>query len=194
MKNVFIMIVLVCGLVFAGCSSKHVAPPEQPVQPEPQKQAVVPAKEPPKQLPQQRPPENITDRQLAKVETTEETPMYSEEKSPFEDIHFDYDKYEVQSDAQTALKSVSSWLLKNPSARLLIEGHCDERGTNEYNLALADRRAKAVRDYLIALGIASLRVEMVSYGKEKPMCTEQTEGCWAKNRRAHFVILREAGK
>lgn len=194
MKNVFIMIVLVSGLIFAGCSSKHVAPPEQPAQPETQKQAVVPAKEPPKQLPQQRPPENITDQQLAKVETTEEAPMYSEEKSPFEDIHFDYDKYEIQADAQAALKSVSSWLLKNPSARLLIEGHCDERGTNEYNLALADRRAKSVRDYLIALGIASARVEMVSYGKEKPICTEHTEGCWAKNRRAHFVILREAGK
>jgi peptidoglycan-associated lipoprotein len=193
MKNVFIMIVLVSGLVFAGCSSKHVVPPEQPAQLEMQKQAVVPAKEPPKQLPQ-RPPENITDQQLAKVETTEEAPMYSEEKSPFEDIHFDYDKYEIQTDAQVALKSVSSWLLKNPSARLLIEGHCDERGTNEYNLALADRRAKSVRDYLIALGIASARVEMVSYGKEKPICTEHTEGCWAKNRRAHFVILREAGK
>jgi hypothetical protein len=73
----------------------------------------------------------------------------------------------------------------------LFEGHCDERGTNEYNLALGDRRAKAARDYLIALGIAANRIEMLSYGEEKPLCTEETDECWAKNRRAHFVILKE---
>jgi peptidoglycan-associated lipoprotein len=85
-------------------------------------------------------------------------------------------------------------VLKNSAVKVLVEGHCDDRGTNEYNLALADRRAKAVRDYLVALGTAPERVEMVSYGEEKPSCKEQTEECWAKNRRAHFVILREAGK
>ena len=76
----------------------------------------------------------------------------------------------------------------------MVEGHCDERGTNEYNLALGDRRSRAVRDYLVALGIGSNRIETISYGEEKPVCAEKTEECWAKNRRAHFVVLREAGK
>ena len=92
------------------------------------------------------------------------------------------------------MQNVASWLIKNTSAKILVEGHCDERGTNEYNLALGDRRAKAARDYLIALGIASNRIEMISYGEEKPLCKESTEECWAKNRRVHFVILKEAGK
>jgi len=102
--------------------------------------------------------------------------------------------YDIRPDAKPILQAIASWLLKNTSANILIEGHCDERGTNEYNLALGDRRAKAARDYLIALGIASDRIEMLSYGEEKPLCTETTEECWAKNRRAHFVILREKGK
>ena len=83
---------------------------------------------------------------------------------------------------------------ENMPAKILIEGHCDDRGTNEYNLALGDRRAKSVRDYLVALGIASNRIETISYGEEEPLCTDQTEECWAKNRRAHFIILKEAGK
>jgi peptidoglycan-associated lipoprotein len=120
--------------------------------------------------------------------------QYKEETGMFDDIYFDYDKYDIRPDAQAALQAIANWLLKNPSAKILIEGHCDERGTNEYNLALADRRAKAARDYLVALGTAPNRIEMVSYGEEKPICTEQTEECWAKNRRGHFVILREAGK
>jgi peptidoglycan-associated lipoprotein len=92
------------------------------------------------------------------------------------------------------LKSLSSYMINNTEIRLSIEGHCDERGTNEYNLALGDRRDKAVRDYIVSLGIPSLRIDTLSYGEEKPLCTEQTEECWTKNRRAHFVILSKAGK
>jgi len=80
------------------------------------------------------------------------------------------------------------------TARLSLEGHCDERGTNEYNLALGDRRAKAVKDYLVSLGVASGRIDVISYGEEKPVCKEQSEDCWAKNRRAHFIVLIKAGK
>jgi peptidoglycan-associated lipoprotein len=141
-----------------------------------------------------KPEERITEQQLAKIETKEERPKYKEEGGLFEDIYFDYDKYDVRSDAKPVLQNVASWLLKNTSAKLLIEGHCDERGTSEYNLALGDRRARAVRDYLVALGIASDRVETISYGEEKPVCTEKTDECWVKNRRAHFIVLREAGK
>jgi len=194
MKNILIIMLLAYGLLFAACSSKQAVKPEQIAQPEIQQQPAVQSKEPSQRIAEIRQQEKITDQELAKIEAKEETPKYKEEKSMFDDIHFDYDKYDIRPEAQSTLQAVSSWLLKNLSVKILVEGHCDERGTNEYNLALADRRAKAARDYLVALGIASDRIEMVSYGEEKPLCTDQTEDCWARNRRAHFVILREAGK
>src|SRR3989304_7199964 len=93
---------------------------------------------------------------IAKIETREvETQTYVEEKSFFEDIHFDFDKYDILPNAKPTLQSIADWLIKNKSVILLIEGHCDERGTNEYNLALGDKRAKTTKDYLVALGIAS---------------------------------------
>lgn len=193
MKNFFVVVFLTCGLIFAGCSSRKVVQPEQPVTPEVQKQPAAAPKQP-SEAPQAGPSENITEKQLARVETKEEMPKYREEKSMFQDIHFDFDKYDIQENAKPVLQKIASWLLKNPSAKILVEGHCDDRGTSEYNLALGDRRARAVRDYLVALGTPSGRIEMISYGKEKPICTEKTEECWAKNRRAHFVILREAEK
>jgi peptidoglycan-associated lipoprotein len=194
MKNFFAVVLLVFGLIFAGCASKKVVQPEQPVTPEAQKQPTVTSKQPAETMPQAGPSENITEKQLAKIETKEEMPKYREEKGAFEDIHFDFDKYDIQENAKPVLQKIASWLLKNTSAKILIEGHCDNRGTSEYNLALGDRRARAARDYLVALGIPSGRIEMISYGKEKPICMENTEECWAKNRRAHFVILREAEK
>lgn len=111
----------------------------------------------------------------------------------FNDVLFDYDKYDVKDMYKPIMKSISSWMIKNTSARLLIEGHCDDRGTNEYNLALGDRRAKSVKDSLVSLGVQSARIDLISFGEEKPLCTEQTEDCLAKNRRAHFVIM-EKGK
>jgi peptidoglycan-associated lipoprotein len=193
MRNFFAVVLLTFGLIFAGCASKKVVQPEQPVTPEVQKQSAAAPKQP-SEMPQAGPSENITEKQLARIEAKEEMPKYREEKGAFEDIHFDFDKYDIQENAKPVLQKIASWLLKNPSAKILIEGHCDDRGTSEYNLALGDRRARAVRDYLVALGTPSGRIEMISYGKEKPICTEKTEGCWAKNRRAHFVILREAEK
>lgn len=89
------------------------------------------------------------------------------------------------------LKEVSTILSRNKNIKVIIEGHCDERGTNEYNLGLGDRRANSAKEYLISLGIPSNKIETISYGEEKPICTEQTEDCWAKNRRAHFVFIEE---
>jgi len=193
MRNFVVVAILTIGLIFGGCSSRKVVQPEQPVTPEVQKQPTVAPKQP-SEMPQAGPSENITEKQLANIETKEEMPKYREEKSIFQDIHFDFDKYDIQENAKPVLQKIAAWLLKNTSAKILIEGHCDERGTSEYNLALGDRRARAARDYLVALGVPSGRIEMISYGKEKPICTEKTEECWAKNRRAHFVILREAEK
>lgn len=104
------------------------------------------------------------------------------------DAYFDYDLSDLRDDARTALSSNAEWLKRYPSIQVLVEGHCDERGTSAYNLALGDRRANAARDYLESLGVAATRVRTVSYGKERPFCTDTSEDCWQQNRRAHFVI------
>jgi len=98
-------------------------------------------------------------------------------------VHFDYDKYEVMEGDKTILQRQAAWLAKYPSVRVTIEGDCDERGTREYNLALGARRANAVKEYLVSLGVSNGRVETISYGKERPICTESSESCYAQNRR-----------
>ncbi len=103
-------------------------------------------------------------------------------------VHFDYDKYEVLEADRAVLQRQAAWLGKYPSVRVTIEGHCDERGTREYNLALGARRANAVKEYLVSLGVSSGRVETISYGKERPMCTESNESCYAQNRRGVTTI------
>ena len=107
------------------------------------------------------------------------------------DINFEYDKYDIRPSDAKILDASAAWLKTNPRNLLLIEGHCDERGTNEYNLALGERRAKAAMSYLVALGIQANRISIVSYGEERPVCQESSEACWAKNRRAHFLVKPE---
>jgi peptidoglycan-associated lipoprotein len=109
-------------------------------------------------------------------------------EGPLKEIYFDYDKYELRADSRETLKANAAWLKANPSARAEIEGHCDERGTNEYNLALGAKRAQTARDYLVALGIPAQRLSTISYGKELPVCRESTEACWQKNRRDRFAV------
>jgi len=103
-------------------------------------------------------------------------------------VHFDYDKYEVLEADRAVLQRQAAWLGKYPSVRVTIAGHCDERGTREYNLALGARRANAVKEYLVSLGVSAGRVETISYGKERPMCTESNESCYAQNRRGVTTI------
>jgi peptidoglycan-associated lipoprotein len=105
------------------------------------------------------------------------------------DVHFDFDKYEVRQGDEEILKENVAWLKKNPKTKIQAEGHCDERGTIEYNLALGERRANYAKQYLVSLGIASDRVSTISYGKERPLDTGHSEEAWAKNRRVHFVVL-----
>ncbi len=109
-------------------------------------------------------------------------------EGPLKDIYFDYDKYDLRSDARETLKANAANLKANPSTRAEIEGHCDERGTTEYNLALGSKRAQAAKDYLVTLGIAAGRLSTRSYGKEAPVCTEHNEECWQKNRHDRFVV------
>lgn len=121
---------------------------------------------------------------LRRGESTETAPS-----TPLQDIYFDFDRYELRADARATLDRNSRWLKEHPSVRVQIEGHCDERGSNEYNMALAAKRAEAARDYLVSSGIAAHRLSTVSYGEEVPLCTEHTESCWKRNRRSRFVIL-----
>jgi len=105
------------------------------------------------------------------------------------DIQFDFDKYDIRPWDAEILKENAALLMKHPKVKIQIEGHCDERGTNEYNLALGERRANSAKNYLISLGIASDRISSISYGEERPLVPGHNEEAWAKNRRAHFVIL-----
>ena len=98
-------------------------------------------------------------------------------------VHFDFDRFDVREEDRALLQRQAAWLAKYPSVRVTIEGHCDERGTREYNIALGARRANAVKEYLVSIGVSSARVDTTSYGKERPICTESTESCWAQNRR-----------
>jgi len=181
MKKFFVLVlVLALGLIFAGCAQKAATKSEQPmetaqkaaaVETEKKVEPAAPAKE-----------------ESKKVETVAVKEVEAKSASSFENIHFDFDKYNIRDDAKPALKSTADWLVKNKSSKMLIEGHCDERGTSEYNLALGERRAKSTRDYLVSSGVTKDRLDMVSYGKEKPLCSEHNEDCWQKNRRAQFTI------
>jgi peptidoglycan-associated lipoprotein len=111
--------------------------------------------------------------------------------SPLKDVYFEYDRYDLSSDARTVLRANADWLKSNPNARVEIEGHCDDRGTNEYNLALGAKRAQSAREYLATLGVAAQRLSTISYGEEIPVCNEQDESCWRQNRRARFVVLQD---
>lgn len=106
-----------------------------------------------------------------------------------QDIYFDFDSYTLRSDARAVLEQKAAWMKTNPGANVQVEGHCDERGTNAYNLALGERRANTVKQYIITLGVNGGRISTISYGEEQPFDPGHTETAWAKNRRAHFVLL-----
>jgi peptidoglycan-associated lipoprotein len=116
-------------------------------------------------------------------------PAITPASSPLKDVYFAFDRYDLSAEARTILRSSAEWLKGNPAVRVEIEGHCDERGTNEYNLALGAKRAQAAREYLATLGVASARLSTTSYGEEIPVCRESNESCWKQNRRARFVIV-----
>ncbi len=182
----FLMVAVILGFAFWGCAEKKPVAtlPQQEEMKQPSQNVEA---ERPKQTPARIPEEGV------KTESGETAPKEVELPGLFKDIHFDYDKYEIREDAKITLKAVADYLIKNPANKILIEGHCDDRGTSEYNLGLGDRRARSAKDYIVSLGVPSARVDVISYGKEKPLCTEHTEDCWARNRRAHFVILKGKG-
>ena len=179
MKHLFIAVLIVLGIIaITGCAHKEVTQtPEQPqVTPTPAP-TPAPKAEVPKEAPSETP-----------VVTSEINPNVRDLNIKIEDIHFDFDKSDIRNNEKPILKDLSAMLSANTKANVVVEGNCDDRGTGEYNLALGDRRANAAKSYLVSLGVPSTRIRTISYGKEKPLCTESTEECWAKNRRDHFVL------
>ncbi len=120
----------------------------------------------------------------------EELNRIVQQRGDIQDAFFAYDESTLSSDAQAALTSSATWLKKHPEYSLLVEGHCDERGTEQYNLALGDRRANTAKEYLVTLGLDGSRIRTVSYGEERPFDPGHDEAAWAKNRRAHLVLVR----
>lgn len=182
-------IILMSGMIAAGCSKKAVksemagegaeeAPKVEAVAPETAKseaQEVKPKKE-----------EAIKSEEMSQAEAQKKAEPVVDVKS-IEDIFFDYDRSYIREEAKSVLENNASYLKANKNGRILIEGHCDERGTSEYNIALGEKRALSVKRYLTDMGIDPSRISTISYGKEKPFCEEHNEQCWQENRRAHFV-------
>jgi peptidoglycan-associated lipoprotein len=131
-----------------------------------------------------------TSEQQPEAEVQEDTSgiMISRDMFLGDYVHFAFDKYNLDAEAQSVLRRKARFLQDNPDIYITIEGHCDERGTNEYNLALGDRRAESTRSFLLDMGIEAYRISTVSYGEERPLCDERDEECWAQNRRAAFII------
>ena len=125
---------------------------------------------------------------VAKAPSPTEMDLFN---SNVKDVYFDYDSYDIKPDQQSALQADAAFLKQNPGIGFTIEGHCDERGSTEYNLALGDNRANAVKNALVQSGVDASRIKTISYGKEKPFCTESNESCWQQNRRGHFVYGKQ---
>ncbi len=171
-------IVFFMGLsFFIGCSQQTASKPQEATPP----QKVEAKQEPSKPTP--------TKTQASSLEAFQKGTLgKGAEAGPLRDVNFDFDRYDLRPDARNILKEHATWLKANPQAQVEIEGHCDERGTNEYNLALGAKRAESVRRYLVDLGVSADRLSTVSYGEGLPICKDHNEDCWAKNRRAHFVV------
>src|SRR5215471_14495623 len=168
----------VAALYCVGCSTNKPAEPQVAAQP-------------------QKPAQKTESKQLAKAPVSQRSSLEQMQQgksvgtpqaSPMKDIYFDFDRYDLRTDARATLKANADWLKQNPSATAQIEGHCDDRGTAEYNLALGAKRAQAAKDYLTTLGISQQRLSTISYGEEVPVCREENEDCWQKNRHDRFVI------
>ena len=178
--------ILLIVLTVSACSKKVPPPPPPPPEP-PAAPAPPPPPPPPPPAPKPAPPpapKPLTEEELFLKKTLDQLNA----EMPLADVFFDYDMSTIRDDARPILQKNADYLRRWTTTRVSIEGHADSRGTNEYNLGLGDRRAAAVRDYLVSLGITADRMMSVTRGEESPQCTEETEGCWQRNRRGHFVF------
>jgi len=200
-SQVMVVSLLTLAAVFAGCAKRPATSTAAQV-PAPTAAALsVPANPSPTTTP---PATTATPTPGGGTETTQSPPsapgtavQTPDQRPPIKDfvsipelrdIFFDFDKYDIRPEDAKTLDANSGWMKSNPNHLILIEGHCDERGTNEYNLALGERRAKATMNYLVSQGVQASRITIISYGEERPVCMEHNEACWAKNRRSHFLV------
>ncbi len=184
-------VLIVLALVATGCAKKEVvrsneeagkpAAAAAPAQPAPIVSEPIKPEAPKAEVP-------AAGTQTAMAEAAAGMAATEEKASPFDDIHFDFDKSFIREDAKPVLAKVADYLKRNSGAKVQIEGHCDERGTAEYNMALGARRAESAKKYLLSLGVKGAALSTVSYGKEKPLDPGHTEDAWAKNRRDHFLL------
>lgn len=161
-----VLVLVIAVMIIPACAKKQVTPVEKPAEQIPPPVVTPPSEQPAEQAPA--------------IEEAAEIAL--------EDVFFDFDKYSIREDYKQVLVKNAELLMANPSKRIRVEGHCDERGTNEYNMALGEKRAKAVIDFYTTYGIKSDRLSMISYGEEKPFDTGHDETAWAKNRRAHMML------
>jgi peptidoglycan-associated lipoprotein len=180
---------LIVGLALAGCAKRPATT-----------QASAPAPTPPGPAAQAQPPSQPAATPSAAPSAPSggptaaagaREPIGEFRPSPdLKDIYFDFDKYDIRPGDAKILDANAGWLKSNSDNLILIEGHCDERGTNEYNLALGERRAKSTMNYLVSQGVQASRITIISYGEERPVCTEKNEACWSKNRHSHFLFKK----
>lgn len=176
--------VVASALIIAGCATESAKSPDLP-----SRQTVAATGQPASSAPAQKP---VASSSAASSGSSLDALRQGKPTAdgPLKTIHFAFDSYALTADARMVLKANAEWLKANPASRVEIEGHCDERGTTEYNLALGAKRARAAMDYLITLGVNPARIKTTSYGEELPMCREATEACYLNNRRARFVEVR----
>jgi len=176
------MLILVLSFSFifmSGCAKEQIVKDEKLVTEE-EKAAVTATEE----------KEAVTATEEKEAKTAlKERELVVQEAAAFEAIRFNFDKYDLRPEAREILREHADWLLKHTEFEVIIEGHCDERGSGEYNLALGERRAEAARDYLVTLGVDNGRLTTISYGEELPLDPSHNEDAWAKNRRDHFVVV-----
>jgi peptidoglycan-associated lipoprotein len=186
MEKIFSTLII-AGLIVSGCSNRGIVKETEQLQSQNQISA---AQKQADETPADRKTseETVTSRELAPTPHADSMGLLKELQAQMRDIHFDFDLYTIRSDEKIIVNKIAAILRKNNSLKVTIEGNCDERGTEEYNLALSDRRASAAKKYLLSLGVEAERMDTVSYGKDKPLCTEHNEACWRENRRDHFAL------
>jgi peptidoglycan-associated lipoprotein len=183
--NVCAAVILMAAVGGAACSRNPKPQPPAPAPvttPPPPTSPATPPPPPPAPAPAQ--PAPPSEDEIFRNKTLDQLNA----EKPLADAYFGYDSTELTAEARGLLQKDVEWMKKWTTTRVMVEGHADSRGTNEYNLALGERRADAVRDYLVSLGVAENRITIVSKGEEQPFCSEETEACWQQNRRGHFII------
>lgn len=186
-RSLFLLVAagLIVSVVACGEKKPPATPPQPPPPPPVQTQPAPPPPPPPRPAPTPPPAPPAP----SEAEIFSRTSLDDLNKQhPLDDVFFAFDKSDLSDASRTSLQKDAAWLQKWTTTTVLISGHADERGTNEYNLALGERRASATRDFLVSLGVPAARINIVSKGEEEPFCSEHNETCWAQNRRGHFTI------